>query len=234
MKSDEKFAESLSAGQLTFARNWAVQKGHVVCLQRSAFDGDVANLSKYLSKTERAARIAEIDSERRSLWSASALCGVRGEKTTFGNRHCYYWRPLRNLSMETICKGCLREWKKLGEPEIAGWDRSGSPQDEWPWKLPFGWHAVPAEGHPWDVQIDKAIEGVKDKTGEVVGEHRVELRRWVRGPRIVRLVHHVDESTYAARYWRTDAEPDDERWAIRGTLQHAKEACQKLMARGGY
>jgi len=234
MSSGRKFAESLVAGQLTFASNMVVQKNHVVCLRRSAFDDDVDDLSKFLSRAKRAVKIAEIDLKRRGLWSASGLCGVRGEQTTFGNRHRYYWRPLRNPSMETVCKGCLREWKKLGEPEIAGWDRSGSPQDEWPWELPFGWRGVPVEGHPWDVPAGKSVESIKDKTGAVVGEHRVELRRWVRGPRIVRLVHQVDADTYAARYWRSGAEPDVERWAIQGTLQHAKEECQKLMARGGY
>ncbi len=234
MSSYGRFAESLVAGQLTFASNMAVRKYHVVRLHHSAFDDDVANLSKFLSRAKRAEKIAEVDPGRHGLWSASGLCGVRGEQTTFGNRHRYYWRPLRNPSMETVCKRCLQEWRKLGEPEIAGWNRAGDPSDEWPWRLPFGWRAVPAEGHPWDVPAGESIEGVKDNTGSVVGEHRVELRRWMRGPRIVRLVHQVDTDTYAARYWYSGAPPEAERWAIQGSLQHAKEGCQKLMARGGY
>jgi hypothetical protein len=228
-----RFAEDLSAGQLTFASNLAVQKHHVVRLSSSAFDEDVDALSKTLSKATRTA-ISKIDSERRGLWSAVALCGVRGEQVTFGNRHRYYWRPLRNPSLETMCQGCLRAWRKIDEPEITGWDRSASPQDAWPWELPFGWQDVPVEGHPWDVPADKSIESVKDKTGAVVGEHRVELQRWRRGDRIVRLVHHVALDTYAARYWQVGAEPDAERQAILGTLQHARQGCQKLMARGGY
>jgi hypothetical protein len=210
------------------------QKHHVVRLRYSAFDDDVEALSKSLSKTKRTVKITEIDSERRGLWSATGLCGVHGDQVTFGNRSRYSWRPLQNPSLETVCKGCLRAWKKLGEPEIAGWDRSAHPQDAWPWNLPFGWRDVPAEGHPWDVPANTSVESVKDKTGAIVGEHRIELRRWVRGPRIIRLVHHVDTDIYAARCWRSDVEPDDERCAIQGTLQHARQACQKLMAQGGY
>lgn len=229
-----KFARSLSAGQLAFASNMCAQKNHVVRLLRSAFDDDVEGLSKFLSKAKRTARIAEIDPQRHDMWSATGLCGVSGERVTFGNRHCYYWRPLRDPSLETVCKGCLREWKKLGEPEIAGWDRGAVLDDEWPWILPFGWHVVPVLGHPWDVPMGEPIESVRDDTGEIVGEHRVELRRWTRGPRVVRLVHHVDTDTYAARYWRPDAGPDMEQLAVRGTLHNARQGCHKLMARGGY
>lgn len=234
MGRDRKFAESLVAGQLTFASNLVAQKNHVVRLRRSAFDDEVDGLSKFLSGATRAAKIAKIDPERRGLWSASGLCGIRGERATFGNRQRYYWHPRRNPSMETVCGGCLREWKKLDEPEIVGWDRSGSPQDEWPWDLPFGWRRVPVEGHPWDVPVDRSVESVKDKTGAVVGEHRLELRRWVRGPRIVRLVHHLDTDTYAARHWWAGADPDSEQWTTQGTLQQARQECQELMARGGY
>ena len=229
-----RFATALTAGQLVFASNMVAEKYHVVRLRRSAFDEDVAALSSSLSKAKRAAKIAEIDLNRRDLWSARGLCGVRGEQATFGNCCRYYWRPLRNPSMETVCKGCMRAWKKIGEPEIIGWDRSASPQDAWPWELPFGWRETLVTGHPWDVPADRSIENVKNKTGTIVGEHRVELRRWLRGPRIVRLVHHLDTDTYAARHWRTDDEPDDERRAMRGTLHHARQACHTLMACGGY
>jgi len=234
MSSGGSFAQSLSAGQLTFASNLVARKHHVVRLHRSAYDEDLAALGRSPSRKKRAAEIAKIDPRRRLWWSATGLCGIRGEKATYGKLQRYYWQPLRDPSMETVCKDCLLQWRKIGEPEIIGWDRSGSPQDAWPWELPFGWQGVPIEGHPWDVPADASIERVKDKTGAVVGEHRVELRRWLRGPRIVRLVHHVDTDTYAARHWRTDAEPDDERWAVQGTLQHARQECQKLMARGGY
>lgn len=221
-----KFAESLAQGQLAFASNMAAQKVHVVRLRRSAFDDDSEGLSR--------AKIAKIDPDRRGLWSAQGICGTRGERTTYGSRHSYYWHPLQTPSMENVCKGCMGEWRKRGEPEIAGWDRSTPNDQEWPWTLPFGWIEAPAEGHPWDVPVDKPIESVKDKTGAVVGQHRVELRRWSRGPRIVRLVHHLDTDTYAARHWRHDAGPDGERHATRGTMQNAMQACQMLMARGGY
>ncbi len=79
MSSYGRFAESLVAGQLTFASNMAVRKYHVVRLHHSAFDDDVANLSKFLSRAKRAEKIAEVDPGRHGLWQAdrSAYAGVR-------------------------------------------------------------------------------------------------------------------------------------------------------------
>lgn len=229
-----KFFDALRHGDLTFADNLAARKTHVVRLAQSQHDDLVAELPRQLSRVKRAEQIAAIDPVRRTRWNATGLCGVRGEQSAYGNVHRYYWEPAQNPSMEKVCSGCLREWRKLGEPAIAGYDRTARPGDAWPWELPFAWQEVDPTGHPWDVPIDAPVETVKDKTGDVVGAHRTEIRRWTRGGRIVRLVHHTDSDTYAARYWREGAAANAESYAMRGSLQHAREECQKLMARGGY
>ena len=229
-----KFLESLVVNNLTFAGNMVAKKTHIVRLSRSAYDDHVDALPRQLSKAKRAQAIAEIKPVHRERWTATALCGVRGEQSTYGNVQRYYWEPVQNPSMEHVCGGCLGAWRKLDEPEIAGYDRTARPDEDWPWPLPLGWQAVAPSGHPWDVPADQPIENVKDKTGDVVGQHRVELRRWTRGSRIVRLVHHTDSDTYAARYWREGAAPQRESYASRGSLQSAREECQKLMAQGGY
>src|SRR5262249_9547238 len=162
------------SGDLMFAANMVAQKIHVARVTRNAFDDDVGELSKFLSKETRARRIAEIKPERRQLWSATALCGVRGEQSTYGNVTRYYWSLRQNPSMETVCKGCMTAWRKIGEPEIKGWDRTISAEEAWPWELPFGWRELEPTGHPWDVADKNKLELVKDKRGEVVGEHRVE------------------------------------------------------------
>jgi len=231
---DKRFAESLSADQLSFATNVVARKVHVARLRRSAYEIDVDGVDARLSKAKRVKIIAEIDPDRRRLWSATALCGVTGEQAVYGDVKRYYWRPVRGRSLEEICAGCLREWRKLGEPEIAGWDRGGDADGAWPWALPFGWRAVPAVGHPWDVPAGQPTEDVKNDAGNVVGERRVEIWRWARGPRVVRLVHYTDADVYSARYWLVDADPGADKQEYRGTLALARQRCQQLMARGGY
>jgi hypothetical protein len=229
-----RFRGPLASGDLVFADNINTQKIHLVPVTRCAFDDDVAALSKHLTKKSREKAVAEIADYRREIWAGTALCGVEGTRATFGNYTTYYWSPRENPSMETVCQGCLARWRKNGEPEIKGFDRSGSADDPWPWPLPFGWREVPKDSHPWDVATDQPIENVKDDTGRVRGEHRVEIRRWTRGKRIVRLVHHTDTDTYAARSWVVGADADEENWWTRGPLKYAQEHCQKYMAIGGY
>jgi hypothetical protein len=221
-------------GDLAFGSNIVAQKNHIIRLNRSAYDDDVANLSKHLTKETRAKRIAEIEPKRKTMFNARALCGVEGSHAPWGNYTRYYWSCIKDPSMETVCKGCQREWKKLGEPEIKGWDRSVKHDDDWPWELPFGWQAIQPSKHPWDCANAADIEHLKDDLGKVVGEHRIELRRWVRGPHIVRLVHHLDTDTYSARRWIERCGPDDDRYVARGTLKFAREHCHKTMAQGGY
>lgn len=225
---------ALEPSQLTFADNLATKKYHIVRLERTAYDDDVSSLSKHLTKAHRAAKIAEINVKRKLLWNATALCGVRGEHTAWGNGHRYYWNPVRNPIPDSVCSGCNREWRRLDEPEIAGWDRTATHDEAWPWELPFGWREVPVEGHPWDVAQDDDVASVRDATGDVVGEHRMEIRRFMRGGRIVRITYHTDKNMYFARIWRVGAEPHEEKRHGGGTLQHVRQLCHKLMATGGY
>lgn len=229
-----KFLESLANGHLAFATNLAAQKIHIVTLDHTAAETDIECLSKHLTKKARAKQIAEIKPDRYHMWSAVALCGVRGETANYGNYNSYYWHPEPGGSMDNVCKKCFKDWKKQGEPEIQGHDRSGHINEDWPWELPFGWHEVPVIGHPWETADKSKINSIKDGTGDVVGRHAAEVKRFRRGQRLVRLVHDLSDDTYYARYWDEGADPSEDRYTFCGALQYAREGCQKLMAQGGY
>lgn len=219
------FASLLVPGQLAFASNLAANKRHIVRLVRTAHEDDLAAGLTY-----------EDPGYRRAIWSAVSLCGVQGRKSTYGNLRAYYWSPREGYAPDGTCGACLRAWRRLGEPGVAGWLRA-SPEDDWPWPLPYGWRRVPTGSHPWDVpEGGDAVSRVRDGTGKVVGQHRVEVLRWVRGPRIVRLVRHLDSDSdyYSARHWDLGASPEAEGYSVRSDLGRVRRACHELMATGGY
>lgn len=229
-----KFLDSLKPGDLVIATNFAVRVHHIIKLEGTAASDDIAGLPRQLSKERRAARIADIRPDRYHMWNARGLCGVRGEHAFYGNYSRYYWQPLHNPDLKSACKACQKEWKKLSEPEIAGYDRTGAQDDPWPWSLPFGWREVSAEGHPWERDDKAEAEAIKDGTGKIVGRYATEIKRWQRGPRIVRLVIDLLDGSYEARVWLAGDDPDKDRWKNRGPLKYARESCHKLMAVGGY
>ncbi|MGH7282944.1 MAG: hypothetical protein ACRELY_15580 [Polyangiaceae bacterium] len=229
-----KFYDALATGQLVYASNYVAQKLHIVTLRDTAFDDDVRALSKHLSKALREERVAKIDPKRKRMWIATALCGVTGEHAHYGNYSRYFWTPIESPNITNACKGCQKEWKKLGKPDIAGFDQTASVDESWPWELPFGWREVPVDKHPWDVPPGGDVDLVKDDTGEVRGELRTEIKRWQRGTRIVRLVHHFVDDTYSSRMSCVGDKPAAEDWKSQGALADIRESCHELMARGGY
>lgn len=229
-----KFLDALQVGQLVFGSNYVAQKLHIITLRESAYDNDVAYLPKQLSKEKRAERIAAIEHKRKYMWIARALCGVTGEHAYYGNYSRYFWTPIESPNLVNACKGCIKQWRKNGEPTIAGYDQTASVEERWPFELPFGWHEVPVAGHPWDVPPDGDINLVKDKVGDVVGQPRTEVKRWMRGARIVRLVHHYQDDVYSSRTDVIGGSPSDEDWHSQGALADIRQSCHTLMARGGY
>lgn len=233
MTSSASFLAELAPGDLVFANNIAARKMHLVELDETAYDADVQAL-RGLGKKARAARIAEIDPERRRMWSAAAICGVSGQQSAWGNTTTYYWHPEYDPDLRNACQGCLGEWQRRKKPTIRGWEQSGDAGAPWPWPLPFGWHEVPAGRHPWEVAESQATESVRNDAGRVVGRPEVELRRFLRGDRIVRLTRTHRTDTYYARHWRIGAGPQSDGATSSGSLRHAQRACHALMARGGY
>lgn len=230
--------EQLAKGKLCFASNMAAQKLHIVRLDYSAYEVDMRKIDT-LKKKEREAALVEyvkkykVD-QRKALWSATALCGVEGGRVTYGNRTDYYWTCMDDLTLDRACMGCQRVWRKLGEPEIVGHVPGGDPHASWPYELPFGWREVPmVPKHPWDVPRGGDIESIKSNSGKTQGRFLEEIKRWRRGPIIVRLAYHPDTGTYSARHWDIHYDPNGEHCEVRGTLETAREYCHRLMACGG-
>lgn len=253
----DRFARSRRPGELVIATSASARVPHLVRLSRSAHEDAVREIDPELSDADREREIRAIDPHRRALWDGATLCGsVRQGR--------YYWRPA-HLDADLVCAACRRAHRAAGAPPIAAPDPD--PVDRptlapdadlarvaWPWPLPIGWREVPVAGHPWDVAPGGDAEAIKDDEGAVVGEHRVEIRRWVRGPRIVRLVRiptdadaKKDEAIGSAghdgigrahevRCWWAGAPPRaDERGSRRiADVVAVARACHERMASGGY
>lgn len=260
----DRFARSRRPGELVIATSASARVPHLVRLSRSAHEDAVRAIDPELSDADREREIRAIDPHRSALWDGATLCGsVRQGR--------YYWRPA-HLDADRVCAACRRAHRASGAPPIAAPDPD--PVDRptlapdadlarvaWPWPLPSGWREVPAAGHPWDVASGGDVEAIKDDEGTVVGERRVEIRRWVRGPRIVRLIRipsgaddeaegeaEVDEATggsgrdgalarvHEVRHWWVGAPPRmDERGSRRlSSVVAVARACHALMASGGH
>lgn len=227
------------AGDVVLADTYASKKYHIVTLRRSKADCERADYQdelEYHAKqsakwraAHRAPKAPVIEPRDDGYWQGASYCGGGDTKTTFGNVQSYYWEVRRFRDEDDICKDCRRKWKAAGSPTIAGWTDHAEVGDP---PLPYGWHEVPVVGHPYDVAPDGDPELVRDGAGVVQGERRTELRRWQRGPRIVRLVHHYADNHYAARVLTTDK--TTETWKYQGSQQYATTQCWVLMARGGY
>lgn len=170
-----------------------------------------------------------------SCWDGRSLCGVRNTRVTFGNQTSYYWQPSPKpittyvAGGGELCEKCRRAWQLAGAPLIRS-DVEEVTRADYP--LPFGWREVPVAGHPWDVPPGEDPEKVKDATGKVCGERRVEIRRWQRGYRVVRLVRYYTEGYDAAHYHDARRPLEDARQK-KANPDAARRQAQEYMARGG-
>jgi hypothetical protein len=168
-------------------------------------------------------------------WGGQSLCGAQNTRVTFGNRKSYYWQPSPEpvttyaAGGGKLCEKCRRAWQAAGEPSIRS-DVEHVTATEYP--PPFGWREVPVVGHPWDVPPGEDPEKIKDATGEVRGERRIEIRRWVRGHRVVRLVRYYTEG-YDAAHYQDDRRPLEDEGRQKSNPAAARRSAQEYMARGG-
>lgn len=226
MQNITTWHKDLKPGDLVIARNAASKRRHIIRLQRCGAEQD--------------SRQGEADGHGGTLdysgcWDGSSLCGVRNTHATFGNRKSYYWQPKPEpittyaVKDARLCEKCRTAWQADGEPAIRS-DMEHVTSLDYP--LPFGWHEVPVIGHPWDVPPGGDPETIKDATGEVQGRRRIEIRRWQRGHRVVRLVHYYTEG-YDAAHYHDARRPLEDTWRTKMNPGAARRKAQEYMARGG-
>jgi hypothetical protein len=193
--------------------------------------GDLCCLTFYHSSYLHLGRLRQPKAKEnmdRSLWDASAFCGV-GQK--------YYARAEyvdseRSGGTWERCKRCWQKYRSKGEPMIATPSEPEVKQTGiW---LAFGWHEVPAVGIPeFDLGKDGDPETTADDTGKIWGEKRTETQRWQRGTRYVRIVELFDsEYKFAVRYG-VIGEPKTDKWTLKANLKQCLDKASRLMAIGG-
>lgn len=218
--------KSLRPGDLAIAWNAANKHRHIIKLIRCGAEYD-----------SRQGAPDELGGTRdySGCWDGRSLCGVRSTHYTFGNGKSYYWQPLPEpittytADDDRLCKKCRRTWQADGGAPIRSDVESVTGID---YPLPFGWCEVPVIGHPWDVPPEADPEKVKDATGKVRGERRIEIRRWQRGHRVVRLVRYYTEG-YDAAHYHDDRRPLEDAWRQKSNPDAARRRAQEYMARGG-
>jgi hypothetical protein len=218
--------KSLKSGDLAIAYNAASKRRHIIQLRRCGAEYD--------------SRQGEPDGHGGTLdysgcWDGRSLCGVDTTHATFGNRKSYYWQPspepitTYTANDVRLCEKCRSAWRADGELTIRSDVEHVIALDYPP---PFGWHEVPAIGHPWDVPPGGDPETIKDATGKVQGQQRIEIRRWQRGHRVVRLMHYYAEG-YDAAHYHDARRPLEDTWREKMNPDAARRKAQEYMARGG-
>lgn len=222
------FNLSIRADDVIIAYSPASSKYHLVRVSEVAYEED----SRQGKKHDK----YDWYHDYSDCYGGLALCGHDGARTTWGNRSGYYWQ-IREKSLaellgdEVPCKKCwaLLKRSKKGEHPIVVRQPHDDAQEYDP---PFGWLELPPQQHPYDVAPDADPELVVDKSGEVQGERRTELRRWQRGHRIVRVVNRYAEDRHEVLVMDADS-PTDEDWKFRGTPAQVRRKAQQIMAEGG-
>lgn len=221
--TDMEWVLTLKPGDLAVGAisNQRGDKPHLLVLERSK-----------RQEKERSKSKDEPEADWDAMWTARALCGAAGNA---GN-YRWYARPHRSTEPERgVCSRCLSKWKTRGKPVVRGWTDtpfSLLPRPAW---LPFGWREAEPAGHPWDVPEGGDPELVVDDKGDVKGQQRVEVRRWVRGERYVRIVrYHGDEikQPYGV-YDGWSAYPLGESHETSGSAERAVTRAVEQMASGG-
>lgn len=211
--------KSLEPGDLVIARNYASKRRHILELLRCG-----ATYDRRQGTLDGTGQILDYSTS----WNGRSLCTVL-------KHAAYYWTPIPapittyTAEDDLLCERCRRVWQAAGSLPIRSDAETVTNADYPP---PFGWRAVPAVGHPWDVPPEADPEKVKDATGKVRGERRTELRRWQRGPRVVRLVHYYTEG-YDAAHYHDVRRPLEDAWHQKSNPDEARRKAQEFMARGG-
>jgi hypothetical protein len=222
--TNKRFIEAIRSDDLVLVTGWRSQKQHILRVLHSKYEAQTGTGYYARSIFQRTQPRDEREALAwRGLLSGRTLCHSDGGG--------YYFRPQMELWREDgRCPRCFQRWRTTGSPPVKGW--TAPIEDVIDWPLPFGWQEVSAIGHVWDVPPDGDPDQVRDQTGDVVGERRTELRRWQRGPCVVRLVHHYADNAYTARYHAVGT-PLREHTFRQGAIALCTRAAWELMGKGG-
>ena len=142
----------------------------------------------------------------------------------------YWWTPtdaLESWAAGEQCSACFGQWRSGGRPTIKGWAKAERPATV-EHRLPWGWQAVAPQGHPHDLPKD-----APDPEEDGDQERRVEVARYQRGNRYVRITQSHDDQRFCVRYGALDDGPKDECWAFKGGWDAALLRAVACMAMGG-
>lgn len=159
------------------------------------------------------------------MFDARVLCELRPR---------FWWRPTDQMEAwqaENRCRWCFSRWREAGRPTIKGWARAEAPVES-SIQLPWGWHEVTPQGHPLDLPAGSP-DPDPDEDERKVGARRVEVKRWLRGNRYVRITQSLDDQRFCARFGDVSDKPDDEGWWLKGGWDSVLPCAVTLMALGG-
>lgn len=175
--------------------------------------------------------LKKVSNDGLARWTGVALCGTEN-----GN---YFWEPRTSAEVdpndaEVQCTRCFQRWRALEKPGVKGWTLATPAGELEEWPLPFGWSEVPVEGHPFDVAPGNDPAKVLNERGEAAGELRVEVRRWRRGDRIVRIVDHKDDAGRgSSTFFSSVSDVIRETRCVSGSPQECRKAAHTIMFKGG-
>lgn len=159
------------------------------------------------------------------MFDGRVLCELRSR---------FWWRPTDQheaWQTENKCRFCYSKWRAQGRPTIKGWAKPEQAVAS-AVRLPWGWHEVTPSGHPLDLpETSEAPDPDEDE--QKVGARRIEVRRWIRGNRYVRITRDLTDQRHCVRYGALDDKPDEELWRAKGSSESMLLCAVVLMATGG-
>lgn len=212
MKPPADFLSSLQKDDLVAATTFSSGKLHLIRIARRV--------------TADMCRGEPLQEALDQMFDGRVLCTLRSR---------YWWRPTDQLEAwqaERKCWHCFAAWRRAGyQPPIKGWAKAEAPVESGV-RLPWGWREVTPQGHPLDLPAD-APEPDKDEDEKKVGSKRVEVKRWLRGTRYVRVTKSLTDGRFAVRAGAVDDKPYEESRLVQGGWDGVLLAAVTTMALGG-
>jgi hypothetical protein len=211
MNPPKEFLASLKPDDLVAATVQSSDKLHLVRIVRPVTRGMV--------------RGNPSDKALSQLFDARVLCELRPR---------FWWRPTDQMEAwqaENKCRWCWSKWRAVGRPAIKGWAKAEAALES-NVRLPWGWHEVTPSSHPLDLDAD-APDPDPDEDERKVGSKRVEVKRWLRGMRYVRLTQDLKDKRFCVRYGDVNDEQQEEGWTFKGGWDAALLRAVTVMALGG-
>lgn len=197
---------ALNPGDLVLAAIYTSGKAHI------------SRFEKYRTQAVHGSHVKPLSPAVASMFCCAPLCDMRSQDK-------YYWQIYddngEHRSDDFKCRACFAAWNRMGRPKVIGFTLDDVAPADHP-RLAFAWKEVPAVGHPSD-------KGGKEKDRDVDEAPRLEVRRWERGRRYVRLVE-FREGDYTHGVF-VGFYKDDLRF--RGPLGKCLKKVSVIMAMGG-